>query len=152
GADIIVNTDGDNQYRGKDIPGIIKPILEKEAEIVIGDRRVRTMKQFSPLKRQLQILGNFVVRRASGTPVYDATSGFRAISREAALKLNLKAKFSHTIETILFAARENITLTTIPIETNLTLRPSRLAPNMWSFIIHSIAPIIQTYFFRRHNA
>lgn len=145
GADIIVNTDGDNQYKGEDIPKLIKPILEGQAEIVIGDRQVKTLKQFSFIKRQLQRLGNFTVCRFSGLNIFDATSGFRAISREAALKLNLKNKFSHTIETIILAAKEEIPITSIPVKTNLPLRPSRLAPNMWSFIKQSITSIIHCY-------
>ena len=146
GADIIVNTDGDNQYMGGDIHRLIRPILEKRAEIVIGDRCVKSIKHFSFLKKQLQELGNFMIRRVSGLSISDATSGFRAISREAALKLNLKTKFSHTIETILLASREGIPLTSIQVKINPPVRPSRLAPNMWSFIKQSVPPIIRMYF------
>ena len=145
GADIIVNTDGDNQYRGEDIPKLIQPILQGQTEIVIGDRQLATLRQFGFLKKQLHRLGNFVVRRISGLVIFDATSGFRAISKEAALRLNLKTKFSHTLETIIFAAKENISLGSIPIKTNPQSRPSRLAPNMWSFIKQSIVSIIRIY-------
>lgn len=145
GADIIVNTDGDHQYRGEDIPKLIRPILDKKAEIVIGDRKITTIKDFGFIKRQLHRLGNFVVRQISGLVVFDATSGFRAISQVAALRLNLKTKFSHTLETIVFAAKEGIPLTSIPIKTNLQLRPSRLSPNMWNFIKKSSASIVRIY-------
>lgn len=145
GADIIVNTDGDNQYRGEDIHKLVQPILEGKAQIVIGDRQVATIKQFSFLKKLLHRLGNAVVRRISGLVVFDATSGFRAISTEAALRLNLKTKFSHTVETIIFAAKGGIPLMSIPVKTNPQFRPSRLAPNMWDFIKQSISSIIRIY-------
>lgn len=145
GADIIVNTDGDHQYRGEDIPKLIQPILDKKAEIVIGDRKITTIKGFGFIKRQLHRLGNFIVRQISGLVVFDATSGFRAISQDAALRLNLKTKFSHTLETIVFATKAGIPLTSIPIKTNLQLRPSRLSPNMWDFIKRSSASIVRIY-------
>ena len=145
GADIIVNTDGDNQYRGEDIPKLIKPILEGTAEIVIGDRRIVTVKEFSLLKKMLHRLGNLVVRQISGLAIFDATSGFRAFSKEAALRLNLKTKFSHTLETIVFAAKKQIPLMSIQVKTNPPSRPSRLSPNMWSFIKESVASIIRIY-------
>ena len=145
GADIIVNTDGDNQYRGEDIPKLVQPILDGKAEIVIGDRKIASIKEFSFLKKLLHRLGNAVVRRISGLVIFDATSGFRAISQDAALRLNLKTKFSHTIETIIFAAKGGIPLMSIPVKTNPQARPSRLAPNMWNFIKQSIASIIRIY-------
>ena len=145
GADIIANTDGDNQYRGEDIPKLVRPILDGKAQIVIGERLIATIKEFSFLKKRLHRLGNAVVRRISGLSVFDATSGFRAFSKEAALRLNLRINFSHTIETIIFAAKGGIPLMGIPVKINPQLRPSRLAPNMWSFIKQSIASIIRIY-------
>lgn len=145
GADIIVNTDGDNQYRGQDLPKLVQPILDGGAEIVIGDRRIATIKDFGFLKRQLHRLGNFVVRQISGLAVFDATSGFRAINKEAALRLNLKTRFSHTLETIVFAAKEKIPIISVPVKTNPSLRPSRLSSNMWDFTKKSIASIVRIY-------
>ena len=145
GADIIVNTDGDHQYRGEDIPRLIQLILKGQSEIVIGDRRIATIKEFSLLKKLLHGLGNIVVRRLSGLAIFDATSGFRAFSKEAALKLNLTTKFSHTLETIVFAAEEGIPLTSIQVKTNPPSRPSRLSPTMWHFIKSSFASIVRIY-------
>lgn len=145
GADIIVNTDGDNQYKGEYISKLVQPILEGQAEIVIGERQIATIKEFGFLKRQLHKLGNAVVRRISGLIIFDATSGFRAFSKEAALRLNLRINFSHTIETIILAAKGGVSLMGVPVKTNLQTRPSRLAPNMWGFVKQSLASIIRIY-------
>ena len=126
GADIIVNTDGDNQYNGNDIPKLIKPILDNEAEIVVGDREVETIKHFSLTKIFLQKLGSWVVRQLSGTNIPDVTSGFRAYSKEAALQVNVVSKFSYTLETIIMAGKKKIPITHVAVRTNEKLRESRL--------------------------
>ncbi len=130
GADIIVNTDADNQYDGSDIPKLIRPILEGDGDIVIGDRQVETIAHFSSLKIFLQKFGSWVVRQISGTQIPDATSGFRAYSREAALQLNVVSEFTYTIETIISAGKKNLAITHVPIKTNTKLRESRLFPNI----------------------
>jgi len=145
GADIIVNTDGDNQYYGGDIPRLIEPILRGEADIVIGDRRVQQVKHFSWLKKKLQKLGSWVVRHVSDTDVPDATSGFRAYSREAALRLNVISRYTYTLETIIQAGKKNIALTHIPVRTNEKLRESRLIDNLWRYIKRSISTILRIY-------
>jgi glycosyltransferase involved in cell wall biosynthesis len=134
GADIIVNTDGDNQYDARDIPKLIEPILNGRAEIVIGDRQVRTISHFSPLKKAFQRLGSFVVRKLSNTSVMDAPSGFRAIHRRAAMQLNVFNEYSYTIETIIQAGQKNMRVISIPVRTNDDLRPSRLVKNIGSYI------------------
>ena len=126
GADIIVNTDADNQYYGGDIPKLIQPILDGKADIVIGDRQVETIKHFSPVKIFLQKFGSWVVRQVSGTNVPDATSGFRAYSREAALQINVVSDFTYTVETIISAGKKNLAIDHVPIRTNPKLRDSRL--------------------------
>jgi glycosyltransferase involved in cell wall biosynthesis len=118
GADVIVNTDADNQYRGADIVHLVKPILAGQAEIVIGDRAPHQIKHFGPLKRVLQFAGSWVVRQLSGTNVPDAASGFRAFSRRAALRLNVFTKFTYTLETIIQAGKKHIPVTHVPITTN----------------------------------
>ena len=117
-ADIIVNFDADQQYNASDIQKLIEPILNDKAQIVIGDRQVNSVKHFGFLKRKLQQLGSFVVSSLTGLKINDAVSGFRAFSQEAALKINLRSHFSHTLETIIFAAKEQILLTSIPVRTN----------------------------------
>ena len=145
GADIIVNTDADNQYNGADIPNLIKPILEKRADIVIGDRQVETIKHFSPTKIFLQKFGSWVVRRVSGTKVPDATSGFRAYSREAAMQLNVVSDFTYTLETIISAGRKNLAITHAPVKTNAKLRESRLFPNIRTYLGRSVVTILKVY-------
>ena len=145
GADIIVNTDGDNQYSGHDIPRLIKPILDNKAEIVIGDREVETIKHFSLTKIFLQKLGSWVVRQLSGTSIPDVTSGFRAYSKEAALQINVVSKFSYTLETIIMAGKKNIPITHVAIRTNEKLRESRLFKSTWGYLKKSIATIIRIY-------
>lgn len=145
GADIIVNTDGDNQYNGSDIEKLIEPILSGRADIVVGDRQVDTIPHFSPLKKKLQHLGSWVVRQVSGTDIPDATSGFRAFSREAALKLNVVSKFSYTLETIIQAGKKNIAIGHVPVGTNQKLRESRLFKSMFSYIRRSLSTIVRIY-------
>lgn len=145
GADIIVNTDGDNQYNGNDIPKLIKPILEHKAEIVIGDREVGKIKHFSATKIFLQKLGSWVVRKLSNTNIPDVTSGFRAYSKEAALQINIVSKFSYTLETIIIAGKKNIPITHVPIRTNKKLRESRLFKSTWDYLKKSIITIIRIY-------
>ena len=145
GADIIVNTDGDNQYKGKDIQKLIDPILSGEADIVIGDRNINEIKHFSFVKKQLQGLGSWVVRQLSGTRIPDVTSGFRAFSREAALRLNIVSRFTYTLETVIQAGKKNIALSHVPIETNEQLRPSRLFSSIPSYLKKSVATIARVY-------
>jgi glycosyltransferase involved in cell wall biosynthesis len=134
GADIIVNTDADNQYDARDIPKLIQPILEGRAEIVIGDRQVHRVPHFSPLKKMFQRLGSFVVRRLSNTSVMDAPSGFRAIHRRAAMQLNVFNEYSYTIETIIQAGQKNMRVMSVPVRTNADLRPSRLVKSIGSYV------------------
>ncbi|MCL5960491.1 MAG: glycosyltransferase family 2 protein [Chloroflexi bacterium] len=145
GADVIVNTDGDNQYPQQDIPRLIAPILSGEAEMVIGDRQPHTIAHFSFRKRLLQAVGSWVVRKGSGTTVPDAPSGFRAFSREAAMKLNVITRYTYTLETIIQAGKKNITVAHIPIETNPELRDSRLIRGVWDYVKKSAATIVRMY-------
>ncbi|MEK7570948.1 MAG: glycosyltransferase family 2 protein [Patescibacteria group bacterium] len=145
GADIIVNTDADNQYPQKDIPRLIQPILNNQAEIVIADRQTAKIRHFSPLKKFLQKVGSGMVRKLSGTSVPDAVSGFRAYSRQAALELNIVTDFSYVIETIIQAQYKRIAIASIPIETNPPTRKSRLFKNMFQHIRQSTATMIRIY-------
>ncbi len=145
GADIIVNTDADNQYFGGDIEQLVRPILEGEADMVIGDRNTADIEHFSPIKRSLQRFGSWVVRRLSGTEVPDTTSGFRAYSREAALRMNVVSEFSYTLETIIQAGKQAIAITHVPVRTNPMLRESRLFSSMSSYIKRSAATILRVY-------
>tara|TARA_B100000959_G_scaffold150810_1_gene158224 strand:- start:848 stop:1795 length:948 start_codon:yes stop_codon:yes gene_type:complete len=145
GANIIVNTDGDNQYNGCDIPKLIKPILENKAEIVVGDREVEKIKHFSLTKILLQKLGSWVVRQLSGTSIPDVTSGFRAYSKEIAMQINVVSKFSYTLETIIMAGKKNIPITHVAIRTNEKLRDSRLFKSTWGYLKSSIATIVRIY-------
>ena len=147
GADIIVNTDADNQYPGHYIPDLVAPVLHNQADITIANRQVDTIAHFSPLKRLLQRWGSWMVRTVSGTAVPDAPSGFRAYSREAALRLNILTRFSYTLETIIQAGKLGLTIESIPIETNVTQRPSRLQRNMWHFIKAQASTILRLYAF-----
>ena len=145
GADIIVNTDGDNQYPQSMIPDLVAPILRGEADMVVGDRQVRKIEHFSPMKKLLQGLGSWVVRQASGTSVPDAPSGFRAISQDAAMRLNVITKYTYTIETIVQAGKKNIKIASIPITTNKVTRPSRLIKGIWDYLKKSTATIVRIY-------
>ncbi len=142
GADVIVNTDADNQYNADDIPVLVKPILEGCAQMVIGDRQVAKIPHFSPIKKLLQRLGSAVVRRLSGTQVADATSGFRAISREAALRLHVFTRFTYTLETILQAGEAGLAVVSVPIRTNPgARRPSRLFHSNLGYVLRSLESI-----------
>lgn len=145
GADIIVNTDADNQYRAECIPDLIRPILDGTAEIVIGARPIGQIKDFSLIKKFLQELGSWTVRLASGTEIPDAPSGFRAFSRKAAQKLNVFNNYTYTLETIIQAGQKGIPITSVPVLTNENLRPSRLVKSIPSYIRKSIVTIIRIF-------
>lgn len=145
GADIIVNTDADNQYAGADIPLLVQPVLSGRADIVVGDRQTRNIGHFSPLKKGLQWLGSAVVRRLSGTNVPDAVSGFRAISREAALRINIVSGFSYTIEMLIQAGRKGMKVISVPIRTNEVLRESRLFKSIPHFVFRSLSTMLRIY-------
>lgn len=145
GADIIVNTDADNQYRGADIPKLINPILKGEADIVIGDRQTQYIEHFSWVKKKLQKWGSSVVKFLSKTDVPDAPSGFRAISREAALKINVLSDFSYTLETLIQAGNIGLSVKSVPIETNEKIRDSRLFTNLFNFLKRSGTTILRSY-------
>lgn len=145
GADIIVNTDADNQYCADDIPKLIEPILEGKAEIVIGERPINQIKHFSKTKKLLQKFGSWVVKVVSNTNIRDAPSGFRAINREAAKKLNIFSKHTYTLEMIIQAGIKGIAITTVPIRTNEELRPSRLIKSVNSYVFNSAITIIRIF-------
>ncbi len=149
GADIIVNTDADNQYNGEDIEKLVRPILDGEAEIVIGDRPIDETEHFSPLKKKLQHLGSYVVRVASKTDIQDAPSGFRAYSREAALHTNVINNYTYTLETIVQAGRNRMAITHVPIRTNAELRSSRLFSSMFGYVKKSMLTIIRAFMMYR---
>ena len=134
GADIIVNTDADNQYCADDIEKLVRPIVEGKSDIVIGERPIDSTEHFSPLKKRLQHLGSWVVRVASKTDIPDAPSGFRAYSREAAMQMNVTNEYTYTLETIVQAGRNKIAMTSVPIRTNEELRPSRLFNSMFGYV------------------
>lgn len=141
GADIIVNTDADNQYCGADIEKLVRPILNGEAGMVIGERPIDQTEHFSPLKKKLQHLGSWVVRKASKTDVPDAPSGFRAYSRHTAMRLNVINEYTYTLETIVQAGRQKMAVTSVPIRTNAELRPSRLFSSMFGYVKKSMLTI-----------
>lgn len=145
GADIIVNTDGDNQYSGADIPRLVRPILEGRADIVVGDRETAQVAHFSPLKKLLQAMGSWVVRRLSGVDVPDAVSGFRAMSREAAMRLNIVSRFSYTIEMLIQAGRKRMAVASVPVAINKVTRKSRLFKSIPDFIQRSVATMLRIY-------
>jgi glycosyltransferase involved in cell wall biosynthesis len=145
GADIIVNTDADNQYAGSAIPDLIRPILEGRAEIVVGDRRTSEIAHFSPGKKRLQKLGSFVVRELSGTRVPDAVSGFRALSRGAAFKLNVVSSFSYTIEMLIQAGKDRMAVSSVPVAVNPKTRESRLFRSVPQFLVQSLVTMVRTY-------
>jgi glycosyltransferase involved in cell wall biosynthesis len=145
GADVIVNTDADNQYPGKCIPELVSPILSGGADLVIGDRQAGTNIHFSPIKRFLESLGSWMIRRISQTDAPDAPSGFRAYSRYAALRVQVYSEYSYTLETLIQAGRERMSIAHIRIQTNPTLRPSRLHKGILNFIWHQSGTIIRAY-------
>ena len=144
GADIIVNTDADNQYSGADIDKLVKPILERKADIVIGARPIDNTEHFSPLKKRMQRIGSLVVRIVSGTDVPDAPSGFRAYSREAALRLNVINTYTYTLETIIQAGHNRMPIASVPIHTNPETRESRLFKSMWVYVRRSVGVIVRS--------
>lgn len=145
GADIIVNTDADNQYCGEDIAKLIAPILEGKADIVVGERPIDDIEHFSPIKKKLQHLGSWVVRKASKTDIPDAPSGFRAYSREAAMRINVVNDYTYTLETIVQAGRNRMAITSVPIRTNPELRKSRLFHSMWGYVKKSMLTILRAF-------
>lgn len=145
GADIIVNTDGDNQYHGGDIPKLVKPILEGRAHLVIGDREPEKVPHFSFIKKKMQTLGSRVVSRLASMYVPDVASGFKAYSREAAMRLSCSTDFDHTVDHVIQAGRKRIITVSVPIRTNEKLRESRLFTNIWVFISHSVSIMVRVY-------
>ena len=149
GADIIVNTDADNQYNAADIEKLVAPILAGSADEVIGARPIENIEHFRPLKKRLQHLGSWMVRQASDTDIPDAPSGFRAFSREAALRLNVFNEYTYTLETIIQAGRDKIAITSVPIRTNPELRESRLFKSIRAYVQRSAGVIIRAYMMYR---
>ena len=145
GADIIVNTDADNQYSADDIPGLIEPIVAGRAEIVIGARPIRDIDHFSHTKKFLQKLGSRVVRMASNTDIADAPSGFRAFSRGAAMRMNVFNEYTYTLETIIQAGQNGLAITSVPVRTNEELRPSRLVKGIPSYLKQSLFTILRIF-------
>jgi glycosyltransferase involved in cell wall biosynthesis len=145
GADIVVNTDGDNQYPQGRIPDLIQPILDGTADIVIADRQTSKIAHFSPLKKLLQRFGSHIVNKAAGTDLPDAASGFRAYSKKSLLRLNVVTKFSYCMETIIQAGNKNLAITSVPVTTNKKTRESRLFKSMHQHVIKSMQAIIRSY-------
>lgn len=145
GADIIVNTDADNQYVAEDIEKLVRPILNGETDIVIGERPIDQTEHFSFVKKKLQHFGSWIVRKASNSDIPDAPSGFRAFSREAAMRLNVTNEYTYTLETIVQAGRNKIAQTSVPIRTNGELRPSRLFNSMMGYVKKSMVTILRAY-------
>ncbi|MTI53323.1 glycosyltransferase family 2 protein [Geosporobacter ferrireducens] len=147
GADIIVNTDADNQYCAEDIERLVRPILDKECDVVIGDRQTDGIEHFSFIKKKLQKLGSWVVRKISSTDVIDTTSGFRAYSRDAAMRLNVVSEFTYTLETIIQSGYSNISIKSVPVRTNNKLRESRLFKGIWNYVYKSVITMIRIFSF-----
>ncbi|MCB0272855.1 MAG: glycosyltransferase family 2 protein [Bdellovibrionales bacterium] len=145
GADIIVNTDADNQYEAQDIQKLIDPILQKKADIVVGERPIGDIEHFSPIKKVLQKLGSWVVRRVSNTQVQDAPSGFRALSRDAALSINVFSSYTYTLETIIEAGQKNMSVVSVPIRVNQDLRPSKLVKSIPDYIKKQLVTIVRIF-------
>ena len=145
GADVIVNTDADNQYAASCIPDLVRPILEGRALIVVGARPIFDIEHFSPAKKLLQRLGSWVVQRVSRTDIDDAPSGFRAIHRDAAMRLNVFSNYTYTLETIIQAGRKNIPIVSVPVTTNADLRPSRLVKSLPAYVWHSVITIFRIF-------
>jgi glycosyltransferase involved in cell wall biosynthesis len=145
GADVIVNTDADNQYQADDILHLVEPILNGQADLVVGDRGVASLDAFSPTKRFLQRLGSWVVTQASGLKTPDATSGFRALSREAALRTLVLSEYSYTLETLIQAGNRGMAVTYVPVRTNPQTRPSRLIKSIPQYLAYSSSTILRAY-------
>ncbi len=145
GADIIVNTDADNQYSASSIPDLIKPILQGQSDLVIGARPIEEINDFSPTKKLFQKLGSWVVRAASNTDIPDAPSGFRALSKELAYQVNVFSDYTYTLETIIQAGQKKFAISWVPVKTNSWVRPSRLVTSMWSYIKRSVFTIVRVF-------
>lgn len=145
GADVVVNTDADNQYSADDISRLVEPIVAGEADMVVGDRQVMSIEHFSMVKKRLQRLGSWVVRHASGTSIPDATSGFRAYNREAALGLTVVSKFTYTLESLIQAGKSQVAVGHVPVRTNAQLRESRLFGSMWAYVRRNMLAIFRIY-------
>jgi glycosyltransferase involved in cell wall biosynthesis len=145
GADVIVNTDADNQYDASCIADLVRPIVEGQAEIVVGARPIGSIAHFTPVKKLLQMLGSWAVRLVSGTDIPDAPSGFRAIHREAALRLNVFNSYTYTLETIIQAGRNNIPTASVPVRVNADLRPSRLVKSNFNYVVRSLMTIVRIF-------
>jgi len=145
GADVIVNTDADNQYDASCIPDLVRPIVEGHAQIVVGARPIAAITHFTGVKKLLQKLGSWAVRFVSGTDIPDAPSGFRAIHRDAAMRLNVFNSYTYTLETIIQAGRNNIPITSVPVRVNPDLRPSRLVKSNFNYVIRSLTTIIRIF-------
>ncbi|MBI4927662.1 MAG: glycosyltransferase family 2 protein [Anaerolineae bacterium] len=145
GADVIVNTDADNQYEAQDIATLLAPILAGKADLVVGDRGVASLEHFAPLKRRLQVWGSHVVSRAAGVNIPDATSGFRALTREAALRTLVLSDYSYTLETLIQAGNSRMAVMSVPIRTNPPTRPSRLIRTITSYLRNSSVTIVRSY-------
>jgi glycosyltransferase involved in cell wall biosynthesis len=149
GADIVVNTDGDNQYPQERIGDLVQPIISGKAEIVVADRQTHAIEHFSPLKKQLQRFGSYIVNRAAETNLPDAASGFRAYSRESLMQLNIITRFSYCMETIIQAGNKRLAIMSIPVKTNPKTRESRLFKSMWQHVMRSAAAIVRAYLMYR---
>jgi glycosyltransferase involved in cell wall biosynthesis len=149
GADVIVNTDADNQYEAADIPLLTGPILRREADMVVGARPISETEHFSYLKKKLQALGSWAVRTASRTSIADAPSGFRAITREAALRMNVFGNYTYTLETLIQAGLSEMRVISVPVRTNADLRPSRLVRGIWNYVLRSISTIFRVFLIYR---
>lgn len=145
GADVVVNTDADNQYNADDIPKLTRPILDGKADMVIGERPISNIRHFSFFKKMMQKLGSWVVRKASATDIPDAPSGFRAFSRDAIMRLNVFNDYTYTLETIIQAGRKNMAIVSVPVRVNEQLRPSRLVKSIPSYIKRSIITILRIF-------
>ncbi|MFB3853317.1 MAG: glycosyltransferase family 2 protein [Vicinamibacterales bacterium] len=145
GADYIVNTDGDNQYSGEDIPRLLAPLIRGEADMVIGDRNIKGLEHMSGARKRLQQLGSWVVRQVSNTDVPDTTSGFRAYTREAAMRLTIVSEFTYTLESIIQAGKKRMAIAHVPVNTNPRTRESRLFNSVWTYLKASAATIVRIY-------
>ena len=145
GADVIVNTDADNQYSGTSIPDLVRPVVEEGVDLVVGERPISSINEFSTIKKCLQKVGTWVVRRVSGTPVLDAASGFRAISREAALRFQVFGHYTYTMETLVQAGWEGLAVSSVPINVNPQTRPSRLVKSIPQYVFRSAQTIVRSF-------
>jgi glycosyltransferase involved in cell wall biosynthesis len=145
GADVVVNTDGDHQYRGEDIASLVVPVLEGRADLVVGARPVSAIASFSPMKKLLQKLGSAATRMVSGTEVEDAPSGFRAMSREAAMRLHVFNRYTYTVETIIQAGRKGMRVISVPVQVNTVTRPSRLVRGSGSYVARQLNVMVRVF-------